>query len=123
MENASDPSQQRSPFNHAAFLCTLCCYQRKAHDEPDAPVQHLYSSKRMLQIIMEHAFVEPARKIDLIEAAKNGQMSELRAKLYLTNVDINSEDSYGRTGVLGYIHREERGSPTVAATRRGSTQG
>jgi cytohesin len=53
----------------------------------------------MLQIIMGHAFVEPARKIDLIEAAQNGRMSELRAKLHLTNVDINSEDSDGRTGV------------------------
>ena len=54
----------------------------------------------MLQIIMEHAFVEPARKIDLIAAAKNGRMPELRAKIHLTNVNINSGDKYGdQTGV------------------------
>jgi hypothetical protein len=97
MDHAPDPPQQRSPFNHAPFLCTLCCYHRKAIDDPD--VRHLYSTKSVLQLIMEHAFVEPAREINLFEAAKYGRMPELRAKLHLTNVDINSEDSYGRTNV------------------------
>ena len=91
--------QGRSPFNHAPFFCTLCGFHRKAHDEPDAPVQMIYSTKGVLQMIMERAFVEPAHEIILTEAAKKGRMPELRAKLHLTNVDINSEDSYGRTNV------------------------
>ena len=60
----------------------------------------IYSAKGVLQMITEHAFVAPAHEIDLIEAAQNGRMSELRAKLHLTNVDINSEDSHGSIGVF-----------------------
>ena len=112
MDNVPDLSLQRSPFNHAPFLCTLCCYQRKAHDEPDAPVQMIYSTKSVLQMIMEHAFVEPARKIDLIEAVRDGAMSKLRAKLHLTDVDINSGDCWsdrcgqtvGQTAVYRAVH-------------------
>ena len=120
---ALDLPQRRSPFNHDLFFCTLCSCHRKAHDEPDAPFQKIYSSKSVLQMIMDHAFVEPAREInlseaskwfsdrgkqvdltrareiDLIEAVKSGRMSDLRAKLHLTNVDINSGDQTGRTAV------------------------
>merc|ERR1712166_1651469 len=99
---------------------SVCSCHRKALDEHDAPFQKIYSSKSVLQMIMDHAFVEPAREInlieaskwfsdrgkqvdftrareiDLIEAVKSGRMSDLRAKLHLTNVDINSGDQTGR---------------------------
>ena len=92
LDNTPGLPQQRSLFNHAPFFCTLCCYQRKAHNEPGAPVQQIYSTKSVLQMVMEHAFVEPAHKISLTEAAKKGAISKLRAKLHL-NVDINSGGS------------------------------
>ena len=48
-------------------------------------------------MILDHALREPARLISLVDAAANGQMAELRAKLCMcTDVHIDSEqDSTG----------------------------
>ena len=59
-----DVSKQRSPFNHHLFFCTLCTLHKESR-----------LSKRMMQKVLDFAFMQPADKIDLDKAAKEGRIT------------------------------------------------
>merc|ERR1711865_283578 len=87
MDNAPDVPKLRSPFHHELFFCVLCAFHRNAENNPASPLQWLYDSKSMMHKVLECAFMQAAREIDLLVAATNGQMAELQAKIHLTQVD------------------------------------
>ena len=74
----------------------------------------------MMQKVLDFAFMQPAREIDLINAAKKNQVAELQAKIHLTQVNINSTvDQCGITAThwAAIYASDEFGSSTYEALR------
>ena len=95
MEIISPDPIHRSPFNHDCCFTVLC-----GASDPGSTLHSLHENISMLSMIVDFAFRQPARSIDLVDAAKHGHMAELRAKLQLTDVDVNTqEDARGRSVV------------------------
>ena len=95
MESTSHDSMHRSPFDHDCGFTVLC-----GASDPGSTLHSLHEYISMLSMIVDIAFRQPARSIDLVAAAEHGHMAELRAKLQLTDVDVNAqEDARGRSVV------------------------
>ena len=126
LANALDVPKQRSPFNHRLFFAALCALHR----------MESRLSNSMVQKILECAFMQPAREMNLISAARKGQTAELQAKIHLNSLaelqlDINSQvDENGYTAVecaasnrnneVLQLLLEYRGDPNKA-DKRGKT--
>ena len=88
----------RSMLNHDRCLTLLC-----GTIDPRSSLHSLCGDVRILSVILDLVLPEwrrQAEKIDLFDAAKKGQMPELREKLHLTDVDVNAEDLFGSTALI-----------------------
>jgi len=83
------PRLERSPLRYSPCFTVLCgtiC--------PGSQLHLLRHQKRILSTIVDFALQDwrkQARAIDLLGAARNGRVDDIRAKLHLTSIDIHSE--------------------------------
>ena len=86
----------RSPLGYGLCFALLC----GTHD-PSSPLSRL--DQNILSLIVDLVLIEwrrRARLIDMVEAARNGRLLELRAILHLTDVDVDSpKDRSGSAAV------------------------
>ena len=93
--SSSQHLRKRSTLAHNLWFTLLC----GTHD-PVSPMHTLQHNQSILSMLLDLAFMEPAQAIDLVEVAANGRLSELRAKLHLTDVDVNStRDIFGKNAM------------------------
>ena len=83
------PRLKRSPLSYSPCFTVLCgtiC--------PGSQLHLLRHQKRILSTILQLSLQDwrkQARAIDLLGAARNGQVDDIRAKLHLTDIDIHAE--------------------------------
>ena len=97
MSNAnSTPSPShinRSPLGYNVWFTLLC-----GTIDPGSPLRLLYKEETILGLLCDH-LRRQTRAISLHVAARDGRLSELRAKLCLTDVDVSETDIDGQTPV------------------------
>ena len=92
MNNSPLAQIKRSPLQHDLTFTLLC-----GTIDPGSSLRLLRNDQEMLTMIVDHVLPEwrrQAEKISLLGAAKEGLMPELRTKLHLTAVDVNSEKDW-----------------------------
>ena len=88
---------RRSPLHYDRCLTLLC-----GTADPASPLHLLRGDANILSMILDLALPvwrTQAQAIDLVNAARNGLVREVHAKLHLTDVDVNAEDSRGAIAV------------------------
>ena len=88
---------RRSPLHHDRCLALLC-----GTADPASPLHSLRRDANILSMILDlvlPVWRAQAHAIDLVSAARNGLVREVHAKLHLTDVDVNAEDSRGAIAV------------------------